>query len=225
MSTLSIPVELLPALKKISELEDSIFADLVKGLGLIDPELSPATFAKHLAEKVGSIKPEDLKEFARVIFSCYGSKANFNKSAASFADDISQTLLEDHAKDFTKEKVKLLNGRLRILLSIDKGVAITSKARNVISNHDHVYCNARIVSDIRPIFSAEADSVSAMGIVHTFNITHHVSGRRKHGEFFVAMDDNDLIAIKKLIERAEKKSGILKSIIKKSGILFLEEKK
>ena len=104
----------------------------------------------------------------------------------------------------------------------DKTVAITAKAVDVITEHKHTYCTARILSDIRPIFSRKAESAEAAVIVHNLQIGYHDGGSGEHKEFYVTLDTDDIIALKDGLKRADKKTLVLESILKHSSVQYLK---
>ncbi len=84
----------------------------------------------------------------------------------------------------------------------------------------HVFGHARILSDIRSVFTASADSIAGGFIVH--NLTIHYFHNGDHKEFFVALDNDDLNVLKEAIQRAEQKTGHLKAMLKKASIPYLD---
>jgi hypothetical protein len=221
MAVINIPKRQYPVLKRLSELKEPEFSALLNGLNQIEASLVPDEFASHLAETVKIISPEDAKGFVSLLCGLYPAKENNNKTAAQIASDIKETLVDEKPLVFSPEIAANLKDRLEKLLSIDKAIAITAKAHDVVTEHQKVFCGARIFSDIRPVFSASADSVSAAVVVHSLNISYHEGG--DHKDFFVALDNSEIEELKMVIERAEKKSRALHSIIKKTGVKYLGE--
>jgi hypothetical protein len=112
--------------------------------------------------------------------------------------------------------------RLKILLSFDS-LSLAAKARDLLTDHDHVYLGGRVVTDLRPVFRGQPEEIPA-GIVlfHTLKINFwQKDGDR--GTFYLALDDNDLGNLKKLLERAEVKSATLRKQLRDSGIKTLGE--
>jgi hypothetical protein len=221
MASINIPKRHYTIFRKLAELNDSQFAELVKALNEIKATLDPQLLSKRLSEKAKTIAKDDMGNFVDMLCGVYPAKENIGKTAAQIATDIKERLGEEKPSDFPPEKLAIIEQRMNTLLRIDKAIAVTAKAQDVVTEHQHIFCGARIFSDIRPVFSTLADSVSAAVIVHTLNISYHLG--TEHKEFFVAMDQSDIGLLKKAIERAEKKAVILKSIIQKSEVPYLEE--
>ena len=91
-----------------------------------------------------------------------------------------------------------------------------------MTEHAHVFCNARILSDIRPVFAESADSASAAVVIHNLQIGFHEGGTGPHKEFYVALDTGDLRKLKELIVRAEKKDIALQTMLKSSNVPYLD---
>lgn len=221
MATLSIPKRQDGTLKRLSELSDASFNELLEGLNSIQASLSPFAFAKSLSDKAKSISPEDVKQYVMMLCGLYPAKENNKKTAAEIAHDIRETVEQEKPASFMADKIQTLETRMVSLLSVDKAIAVTAKAYDIITDQYKTFCGVKILSDVRPIFSAAADVVSAAVVIHSLNISYHQDG--EHKEFFVALDNSDIMSLKAAIDRAEKKAKLLTSIIQKSGINYLEE--
>jgi hypothetical protein len=86
------------------------------------------------------------------------------------------------------------------------------------SDVERAFCDARILTDLRPIFGGEVDAPKAMIIVHTLKLSYHDAATGKHEELFVAIDDEDIEKLKRILERAERKAKSLVSRLQLAGI-------
>ena len=208
-------------LRKLSELNVAQFDELLKGLNEIQASLSVEKFSKRLSEKVKTIPEDVISDFVTLLCGLYPAKENNDKTSSQIASDIKETAEDEKPDVFPPEKAAILKSRMEKLLSVDRAIAVTAKAFDVVTEHQRIFCGSRIFSDIRPVFSASADSVSAAVILHTLNISYHDGGN--HKEFYVVLENTELEDLKEAIERAEKKAKTLQSIIQKTGITYLEE--
>lgn len=113
---------------------------------------------------------------------------------------------------------------LTALLSCDETFGVTAKALDIRKQHPHVYCTARILTDIRPVFKqdAEAGPVAAF-VIHALRISSHDEGDFSTvKDFFFSLDADDLRELSKLIDRALMKEASLKSLIQTSDVHYLE---
>ncbi len=223
MASIRIPKEDLPILKKISELDESQFSSLISALGETDATLTPKRFIQNISKKLTTIQRSELEDVLRVTFVLYWMKERLKESSKELAESVCKSVAESASKDcqLPSAKLKLLSNRLQKLLDFNS-VAVTSKALDVMTEHQRVFCKARILSDIRPVFAGSLESASAAVIIHNLQIGFHDSGTGKHEEFYVSLDTSDIQILKKVIERAEKKTVALQSIRNKSSIPYLE---
>ncbi len=141
-------------------------------------------------------------------------------SASEFANGVRNGADEFEEVDFSEEEKVRLVSRLTELLEIEKSVGITSKASDVLTEHEHLFCGVRILTDIRPIFQDDLSSApSEAVIIHTLKIAYHQD--REHKEFYVAMDAGDIQKLKSAIERAELKDNSAKAMLDKADVLYL----
>lgn len=88
-------------------------------------------------------------------------------------------------------------------------------------DYDRVFRDARILTDIRPVFGMDPTAGPLAGIViHTLRIDYHEAG--DHPSFHVALDTGDLRRPWELVERAIKKEASLKTEIEKTSMKYLE---
>lgn len=224
MADLSIPKEDLSVFKRISELSNSQFDSLLSALGTTKPTFGRYQFAKAISTKIETIKPDDIIEILRVLLILYSMNDRIGGSPQDLASSVVQSCVELGSTDklFNKQSAATLTVRLGKLLSFDKTAAVTSKAGDVMTEHKHTFCSARILSDIRPIFSQKADSASAAVIIHNLQIGFHDGGTGEHEEFYVALDTDDIANLKEVLKRAEKKTTVLESILKRSNVQYLK---
>lgn len=108
-----------------------------------------------------------------------------------------------------------IHGLAAVILSISFNI-VAIKAKELQLESERTFCDARILTDIRPVFRDKVgDKPEAMIVVHTLKIVaHEATG---HKEFYVALDAEDIQSLKKTLERAEDKARSLKNIIDASG--------
>jgi hypothetical protein len=225
MATIKIPESDMPILKQISELGTTQFNSLIAAIGGTKPTFSRGQFAEGVAKQVKVIKKPVILSIFRVAFVLYSMKERTGMSPEELADDIANSYFHTRSKEnhFGSRRAKTLSGRLKKLLSFDKTIAITAKAFEVMTEQDHAYCRARILSDIRPVFTNSAQTASAAVVIHTLQIGfHHGGSGGKHKEFYVALDTNDVQALKAVIERAEEKTAALEKILHDSKVPYLK---
>lgn len=113
---------------------------------------------------------------------------------------------------------------LTALLSCDETFGVTAKALDIRNQQPHVYCDARILTDIRPVFKDDAtDGPTAAFVTHTLLISTHDEGDFSTSkDLFVSLDADDLKELRRLVDRAAAKEEALKSLLQGTNVACLE---
>lgn len=84
------------------------------------------------------------------------------------------------------------------------------------------YCCSRILTDVRAAFSDDASVLpKAMTILHTLRIGY-LDDTSEHREFYLSVDNDDLLALKESIDRALTKSKTLEALLAKADCRLFE---
>ena len=221
MAILKIPESEFSVLRKIAELDEPVFLDLVKAIGETNPSFLQSDFSGSLASKIPGVKHSELKSILRTVSVLYSIMRSKKKSQEDLTNDLAETIEIEKPRIFPVEKTVVLKARIQKLLGFDKIIGLASKAMDVMTDQDHIFCGVKVLSDIRPVFQDAPDSISAAMVVHNMRIAYHQDG--KHLEFSVAMNPEDIRKSIEVLERAEKKSKALKSFIQKTGVAYFED--
>ena len=113
---------------------------------------------------------------------------------------------------------------LTALLSSNETFGVMAKAHDIQKQQAHVYCNARILTDIRPVFKKDAaDGPTAAFVTHTLRISTHDEGDFSTAkDFFVSLDEDNLKELRRLVDRAVTKAEALKSLLQSANVACLE---
>ncbi len=218
-TSIELPEKALPDLKRIAGIDEARFDALMNAVRETEPALRKAAFLSKLSSKLPDFDEEDVQSVIRAAFILYRIKERTGLSGTELSELISQSTSKAAEEDFPASKRETLKARLAVLLNLDKSLGVSAKALDVMTEHQHIYCAARILSDIRPVFTEQLESPSAM-IIHNLQLGYHEDGR--HHDFYVALDTDDLTQLKKVIERAEKKNDALVSVLNAAKIRYLE---
>jgi len=91
---------------------------------------------------------------------------------------------------------------------------IISKIDDLRTESQHVFCHARVVTDLRPVFGSDVQKgPMAILVTHNLKIAYHGSGGSGTHELYVSMDASDLSELKDVILRAEAKAKTLRPIV------------
>src|ERR1700722_11987200 len=150
-----------------------------------------------------------------------------NISLAEFVDNnVLPALNAVHA--FKTEEAEAQWKKLRRFLlgalALERSVGTTVKAGYVLTQHERIFNGARIMSDLRPIYHFDVtEKPDAAVIIHMLRITQRDS-RGTQSDHYFALDSNDLIVMRDVVERAMKKEQTLRGIVKDSGVIVLNPK-
>jgi hypothetical protein len=112
-----------------------------------------------------------------------------------------------------------LKERFERLLSINS-LYIIAKSARLKFDGERLYFEAKILSDIRPVFDADPENIpSAAVITHTLKIVYHEGNN--HKEFYVVLGSSDLSSLSKTVERAVLKDETLRNLLKQANLSVL----
>lgn len=221
MAFLNIPDGVQAGLEQILSLSDEQRDELVSALNTALPKLLPSSFARDVAAKVNFGGTDGVFLIVRSLVALYARRAESDVELDQFLEDVCSALDDDGDLLFSTDQHEKLKHNLSPLLSIEQSVGITAKANSVYSDHARVFCEARILTDVRPIFKQNpAEPPAAATIVHVLKITYHEND--KHKNFFVAMDTSDIQKLRALLERDEQKAQNLNLMLSAAKIPNLE---
>ena len=110
--------------------------------------------------------------------------------------------------------------KFHALLNI-KSLSSRTKAANLIVDNQIIFKDAKIISDIRPIFgdNIEDQPIGAV-IVHRLKIVYDENDELKN--FHIALDEKDVESLIGHLKRTQTKSKSLKRFINSSGLSSYE---
>jgi hypothetical protein len=100
---------------------------------------------------------------------------------------------------------------------------VDAKAKELQLEAEHTFCDARVVTDLRPVFGGNiSDSPEAMILVHTLKLGYHDSGSQTHKEMYLALDADDVVKLAEILRRAQEKTKTLKGKMDSAGIRVID---
>jgi hypothetical protein len=220
MAEITIPKPYESGLATIVALSDDSIGELISALQNIPTKLFPYSLAHEIAHRVQSIPISDLSEIVETLQSLYLSNLHHDFPPTQMAKDISEALQAASPDKLSDQDRKQIKERFTKLLSIES-LEIAAKALGILRNNQNVFHDARIITEIRPIFGSKVDEPPpAAVILHMLNIGCH--GTDGHKEFFIAFDTDDIAVLRDVIDRADAKAESLKVTLSKAGIAYLE---
>lgn len=230
MAIFTIPEEYEYGLTLLISLSDEEVQELLSALEATTPSLRYRTVVDRIAPHISIKRLEKghLLEIFEVLFALNSLRIGAEVPTEFFVEDICEAveesnLLEDNTDEERAETANLLEKfkpNLTKLLE-SKTIEIASKAGVLMKEQGHMYCSARIVSDVRSVFGESVDAApEAAMIVHVLKLTYHQGDELK--DFFVGLNTKDVQRLRQLLDRADAKTESLKSLIGASGTRYVD---
>jgi hypothetical protein len=220
MSTLTLPKSAYPAVQALVGLQDRQFEQLVEVLEESPPSLDP-NFADSVAPRLTSLTPSVARKVLEELLTMVYTGSRNNMAPSQLATDLAEAAFEANSErfTFTADQQKTLESRLSKLFA-KRGLWITGKAQDVFFDTDKRYFEARVLTDLRPIFDENGEQIAAAAVIHNLRIRYSENGEVKDSYFSVS--NADLTALVKVVERALTKEAALSELASKSSIPILE---
>lgn len=224
MATLTIPKRHHAALAKIRRLPDKEVNELASALSQPPATLDPQRLASLISPKVIGVSAEDLTDIIGTLCDLYVIRAARDVPIQQFTSDIVSAMRDSRDEDLhvSEEETSGLQGRLSRMLEIES-LSLASKALDLRNEHHRVFCDTRILTDLRPVFGSEPSSrpIGAV-IIHILKLEYHSASG--HEEFYVALDPGDITKLIEVLKRAEAKAQSLRALLSELGIRELDSK-
>jgi hypothetical protein len=222
MASMEIPESDIPKLEKIANLSDATFKSLLAAFKAAEPSINFEEYSASLIKASPELKELDLLSIISIVLALYRSKDVSGFDSEKVVGLAARFLSERYSDRFPKERLTLLLNRIKELFDSGNSATMASRAFNVLGGHTNVFTEARIFSDIRPVFGDSVDSVQAAVMVHNLKLSFSHNNEKK--EIFLALDNDDIETLKKVIERAEKKTKAMTVFLERSQVKFLDVK-
>ncbi|MGI8882929.1 MAG: hypothetical protein ACR2IA_01625 [Pyrinomonadaceae bacterium] len=213
-----IPEDYQSGLARVVSLSNNDINELLTIFENTPVILNGKKFNQELLPKITFLESVEARNLIETIGSLYELRNQLDLTTEEFVDEITDVMKESQNKKLklTESNYKKFKQRLTDLLAI-KTLALRSKAVNLIVDHSVIFQDAKIVSDIRPIFGLNIEE-SPIGsvIIHNLKIEYKQNDEIKN--FYIALDEKDITTLLGLLKRTQTKSESLKSFIANSGL-------
>ncbi|MBS1824709.1 MAG: hypothetical protein JST93_05275 [Acidobacteria bacterium] len=220
MPAISIPDDHKLGLEQIRDLPLDTVSQLIAALRECPKASDAGSTVKLLIDRVPSFSPPDAQRIINTLDSLYELKGHFEVSSETLAGDLIAAALRSNRHWLPQAEVPTFKERLIELLSIGS-LAVRAKARVLERDHNQLFHDGRILTDLRPVFGLDP-SEEPVGVVisHTLKVVFH-EGLGEHKELYLVLDLNDLAHLREVVDRAEKKHSVLRSMLESKGIKIL----
>jgi len=218
MPNLRVPPRHRAGFLAVKDFTKDEFANVAEALqGDTDARYVPINeLTRSVTEAVPRLARRDGESIVQALLSLQTARAIHDNSLEEFASGIASS--ED--LDLAPEGAQTLANRIQFLASIP-ALAVTAKALDVAQEHDRVFHRARVLTDIRPVFGDSAlDPPLGAVVTHMLRIDAFRNGQAE--DYYVALDNSDLIALREVVGRAVDKNKSLNRVLDGSGFSRFE---
>lgn len=219
---LTIPERYTSSLAELTQLSPEELSALLRAVHDGKPTLGLAALTESIAQAL-SIDRKRMGRIVQILAELQGVREGFGLSISDFVDELRNAIEATGKPELRPADWPAFETAVTEALSGENALAISSKARSVINEYPKVYCSARVLTDLRPVFKSDVEKGPAAFVVtHTLKIIYHEN--EEHREVFVAIDPEDLSDLVIQLERAVKKEASLKALSAGKDILILENR-
>lgn len=214
---LKVPERHVAAFEALLSMQEDDFGHLLSVLEAAPPTDAPDKLAESIQEAT-ALRVSDARSLLEAVMELAALKQRSLSSSGHMAARVaasSQFTDGDYKSDAFIE-------RTRQLLSSGT-VRLHSKVLSIGSEYERLFVNCQILTDLRPIFDdeiAERPESEAVLLRHTLSL-HYVGSDGKHDNFYVVLDEGDLIALNQVIHRALSKAESLRKKLYQSDFIYV----
>jgi hypothetical protein len=211
---LMIPKEYALGVAALSTLSDSEVSSLTQVLSRIP---NTVRLRKEITEfvkgELPDFRPGKIDELVRALHSLYQAQGIMEISLDRFVDELADAMTSTGIPGVELTEAD----RGRFIQNMHKfldiaALSFLAKAHTLQAEHERLFHDAKILTDLRPVFHEPDEAPVDMILEYILKIVFH-DGSRRHREIYMAMDANDIERLKKAIDRAEKKATSLKALL------------
>lgn len=212
MPTTVLPEWVIASLTQLGNMPEKEYRALLRILGSGTSTLSTSAVAKSLAEN-SQLDIEDADMLLHALVGLAGM---------GYAQDITGDKLAGQVTVSPElDQVSIDTNTLadRIARLIDGSpLRLLGKARDLKSEHAHIFLDGRVITDIRPIFGVEDDGQPEGALLsHTLKL-EFIRDQGEVEHFYLTLDEDDLDKLNALIRRAKQKATSLRSVLSRVDI-------
>ncbi len=170
-----------------------------------------------VSAEASNLKKEDVQHIVTTLHSLYVYRSDADTPLPSFVSELISAMraTNDKALVLSVEEENEFQDKVSRLLSVAES-AIASKVEIVKSDYAKTFHDAKILTDIRPVFARPEEQPIGAAINHTLKIEYHEEGEHKY--FYIMLDATDVEKMRKVLQRAGEKASTLRSLLKSAGV-------
>jgi hypothetical protein len=210
-----IPHSHRDALEKLARLDDEAFAAIVRIVSTPVNTFRRGELVAGIADAVTGFTKND----AHLLLASILSAQTIRQRQGWSPIDAAEAIADVNGLEVGDLRPRLVQ-RLVVILDL-RNLFQVAKAIDLITEQGRLFHDARIVTDIRTVFSDSRPQqpIAAM-IIQQMKIEFHEDGSIK--PLFLALDGGDIANLREILERAQEKYDTLKSVVADLNIPLFE---
>jgi len=217
---LEIPKEDAGSITAIQALSAASSEKFLSALAAAPLAPDPHAMAANIAARVPSIPKERIIRVLETIYTLYHIRELAGVEHSQFLDDLMEAIQKSPGLKLQQKDAPKLRSLLGKLLNIES-LNMVAKAGRLQRDGERLYCTAKILSDIRPVFGSDpATGPVGAVLTHTLKIGYHEG--KEHREFHVVLDSSDLDGLDEVVHRAQAKDTSLRDLLKSARLPNLD---
>lgn len=215
MARLSIPRRHYGGLATLRRLPEEAFEELLGVLGKTPPIADTKRLCEAVTPQIRSLPPQEAEELLTAICGLYWIRRVLDLPVDQLASELVVAMKEAGSDELAvpENEVPRFQERIGRLLTFES-LDSASKAAELALDRPQVFCTAKTVTDLRPVFGADpAQRPVGAVVTHTLRLEYHKGKGGDVEVLHIAMDSHDIAKLKDVLEQAEAESRSLRSFL------------
>jgi len=217
----SIPESELPHFRTLAQSDKVVLQKLVDSLPHVGLTLDRDRLTRALAE-AAALEATSVAPIVTALWRLAFAQQGFETDAVGFVNALTGALAAVSAERWAGTDTENWSERVGLvaqLLRPDGAIAICAKAVDLRAEEQLIFCRARTLTDMRPVFDESAERVQGYVLFHTLRITCHEGVETR--EIYISLDGSNVRDLRRQLDRALRKQDLLAATLKGAGFQTL----
>lgn len=182
-------------------------------------------FSARLASKI-SLETELVDEVITALWNIKNVQRNLGVNSETIIKVLTKSLQRSASEEWQSEYLDAWKESADEIahaldsLTDDHAIFISAKANSLAYTQQNLMVNARIITDVRPVFDTAGENILETVITHMLAL-RYADGSRERRLITFALDNEDLASLRRQCERAERKSQVTVEALKEFNPVIL----
>jgi len=217
----NIPEEDLQNIKKLADLENKKLKRIEEALKKESPTVDLKLLTASVVKST-SIDSKLVNSIITILWQFAIIKKKIDLTATDFVNSLITSLNETKSDYWDKKDTENLKKKVDHIINIldsKNSIAYSAKSAELVLDQQFLFCESRMITDIRPVFDQEAKDIECLIPFHILSISYHDDSGYHQIRF--AMDINDILQLRKQLDGAEQKEKQIREIMGKKGLKII----